>query len=323
MFEEPQTEPLDLTMSRVCGGRIEPPDGSIAETSGGQAELSETDHEDAERNAAPSTHTMNHANEKPFPCSECNMSFIWPSLLNMHKKIHTSECGMNFTHPWGLNTHKRIHTGRNRILVWNVGRISPSHRTSSPTITQQKCSVVSVKQSSVKLRLPPRRALPFFETELPLYQISNYASSNEICCGKLAVNVQYEKEPQTEPLDLTMSKMCGGRIEPPDASIVEASGRQADHEDARSLNIPIQEASREQTAVGDMPKKIWLMRKHSQNATQTGKKRLKCEISKKDFVAPPSTHTMNHANEKPFPCSECNMSFIWPSHLNRYDDSYR
>ncbi|EJD73837.1 zinc finger protein [Loa loa] len=131
------------------------------------------------------------------------------------------------------------------------------------------------------------------------------------------------EEPQTEPLDLTMSKMCGGRIEPPDASIVEASGRQADHEDARSLNIPIQEASREQTAVGDMPKKIWLMRKHSQNATQTGKKRLKCEISKKDFVAPPSTHTMNHANEKPFPCSECNMSFIWPSHLNRYDDSYR
>ncbi|EJD73271.1 hypothetical protein LOAG_19313, partial [Loa loa] len=72
--------------------------------------------------------------------------------------------------------------------------------------------------------------------------------------------------PQTEPLDLTMSRVCGGRIEPPDASIAETSGGQAelsetDQEDAaRSLNLPIQEASREQTGVGDMPKKIWFMK---------------------------------------------------------------
>ncbi|EFO12365.1 zinc finger protein, partial [Loa loa] len=38
----------------------------------------------------------------------------------------------------------------------------------------------------------------------------------------------------------------------------------------------------------------------------------------KDFVAPSSTHAMNHRNEKLFPCSECNTSFIWPSHLNRH-----
>ncbi|EJD73839.1 hypothetical protein LOAG_18769, partial [Loa loa] len=52
---ELQTEPLDLTISRVCGGRIEPPDASIAETSGGQAELSETDQEDAASIQQPNT----------------------------------------------------------------------------------------------------------------------------------------------------------------------------------------------------------------------------------------------------------------------------
>ncbi|EJD75152.1 zinc finger protein [Loa loa] len=143
------------------------------------------------------------------------------------------------------------------------------------------------------------------------------------------------EEPQTEPLDLTMSRVCGGRIEPPDASIAEMSGGQeelgeTDHEDPTSLNLPIQEASREQTGVGDMPKKVWLRRyqnetsnnqilkrKHPENTTHTGKKRFKCEISKK-VVAPPSTHTMNHTSEKPFSCSECNMSFIWPSYLNKH-----
>ncbi|EFO13264.2 hypothetical protein LOAG_15266, partial [Loa loa] len=143
-------------------------------------------------------------------------------------------------------------------------------------------------------------------------------------------------ELQTEPLDLTISRVCGGRIELPDASIAEVSGGQAelsetDHEDARSLNLVIQEASREQTGVRDMPKKIWLKRyeneasnnqilkrKHPENTTHTGEKLLKCEISKKDFVASPSTHTMNHTSEKPFFCSECNTSFSWLSYLDRH-----
>uniref|UniRef100_A0A1I7VCA6 C2H2-type domain-containing protein n=1 Tax=Loa loa TaxID=7209 RepID=A0A1I7VCA6_LOALO len=136
-------------------------------------------------------------------------------------------------------------------------------------------------------------------------------------------------ELQTEPLDLTISRVCGGRTEPPDASIAEVSG---DKRNSAKLIMKMQEASREQTGVRDMPKKIWLMRhqneasnnqipkrKHPENTTHTGEKRFKCEISKKDFVALPSTHTMNHTNEKPLSFSECNMSFIWPSFLNMHE----
>uniref|UniRef100_A0A1I7VCA4 Zinc finger protein n=1 Tax=Loa loa TaxID=7209 RepID=A0A1I7VCA4_LOALO len=178
---ELQTEPLDLTISRVCGGRIEPPDASIAETSGGQAELSETDHEDAARRKHPentthtgekrfkceiskknfvapsSTHTMNHANEKPHSCSECNMSFIWPSYLDRHMKIHTgekpyscSECGKNFAQSAGLYSHKQIHTGKKPYSSSECGKNfthSSNLRTHEKIHTGEKHSCLKCNKS--------------------------------------------------------------------------------------------------------------------------------------------------------------------------------
>uniref|UniRef100_A0A1I7W5P9 C2H2-type domain-containing protein n=1 Tax=Loa loa TaxID=7209 RepID=A0A1I7W5P9_LOALO len=147
----------------------------------------------------------------------------------------------------------------------------------------------------------------------------------------------FRKELQTEPLDLTISRVCGGRIEPPDASIAETSGGQAelsetDQEDAaRSLNLPIQEASREQTGVGDMPKKIWFMkyqneasnnqilrRKHPEKTIHTGEKRFKCEMSKKDFDVPSSIYMMNHTGEKQYSCPQYGKNFTHTTSLNAH-----
>ncbi|EJD73334.1 zinc finger protein, partial [Loa loa] len=84
-----------------------------------------------------------------------------------------------------------------------------------------------------------------------------------------------------------------------------------DQNDASSLNAPIQEVRREQTSIGNMPKKIWraryqnetsniqtierkqskgnkgnIKRKHPERSTHAGEKRFKCETCPKRFTAP-------------------------------------
>uniref|UniRef100_A0A1I7VZ67 Uncharacterized protein n=1 Tax=Loa loa TaxID=7209 RepID=A0A1I7VZ67_LOALO len=67
--------------------------------------------------------------------------------------------------------------------------------------------------------------------------------------------------PQTEPLDLSISRVSGKRIEPSDVSVPEVSGEQVelsetDENDARPLNLPIQEAGEEQTSIGRKKKRF-------------------------------------------------------------------
>ncbi|EFO18478.1 gastrula zinc finger protein XlCGF71.1 [Loa loa] len=59
-------------------------------------------------------------------------------------------------------------------------------------------------------------------------------------------------------------------------------------------------------------------RTHPEHATHTGEKRFKCEISKKDFVAPPSTHMTSHNRKKPFFYLECKTNSTYTSNLHRH-----
>uniref|UniRef100_A0A1I7V9L1 Zinc finger protein n=2 Tax=Loa loa TaxID=7209 RepID=A0A1I7V9L1_LOALO len=129
-----------------------------------------------------------------------------------------------------------------------------------------------------------------------------------------------------------LSRNWNSRHELPDVSIPEVIEGEIElseinQEGTRSLNTPIQEASREQTSIGHMPKKIWLKRhqnetpniqtfkkKHPENTTHTYEKRFKCE--KEDFVALPNTYVMNHTDKKPYYCPKCGKNFIWSSSLN-------
>ncbi|EJD73396.1 hypothetical protein LOAG_19180 [Loa loa] len=76
------------------------------------------------------------------------------------------------------------------------------------------------------------------------------------------------EEPQTEPLDLSMTRMIERRIGPSYLSAPEISGGQVelseiDQNDARSLNLPVEEVSKEQTGIAIDPKTLSLQKETS------------------------------------------------------------
>ncbi|EJD73284.1 zinc finger protein, partial [Loa loa] len=166
-------------------------------------------------------------------------------------------------------------------------------------------------------------------------------------------------EPQKEPLDLSMSGMYERRIGPSDLSAPYVREEQIefneiDQNDASSLNAPIQEVRREQTSIGNMPKKKWLKRyqnetsneryqnetsniqtierkqskgnkgnikrKHPERSTHTDEKRFKCERCPQRFTAPSDLrrHIRTHTGEKPFSCPECTRNFTEKGNLHKH-----
>ncbi|XP_021163757.2 zinc finger protein 281b isoform X2 [Fundulus heteroclitus] len=68
--------------------------------------------------ACLSPNSKPHICERPFRCSQCNMSFIQKYLLQRHEKIHSGEkpfscdqCNMRFIQKYHMERHKRTHSG--------------------------------------------------------------------------------------------------------------------------------------------------------------------------------------------------------------------
>uniref|UniRef100_A0A1I7VYF9 Zinc finger protein n=1 Tax=Loa loa TaxID=7209 RepID=A0A1I7VYF9_LOALO len=128
--------------------------------------------------------------------------------------------------------------------------------------------------------------------------------------------------------------------------------KEIDQNDARSLNASIQEVRREQTSIGNMPKKIWharyqnetsneryqnetsiiqtierkqskgnegnIKRKQPGRTNHTGEKPFKSGISKEDFIEPSSTHIRIHTGKRTFYCWNCTANFTRLGSLQRH-----
>ncbi|EFO12787.2 hypothetical protein LOAG_15746 [Loa loa] len=122
-------------------------------------------------------------------------------------------------------------------------------------------------------------------------------------------------ELQTEPLDLSMSRMTEKRIEPSDLLAIEVSERQVelseiDQNDARPLNLSVQEVSKEQTGIAIDPKTLSLQKETSRlkkHTTNTPKKLFKCKICGKSFphLWNMKRHMEIHIGDRPFKCKIC------------------
>uniref|UniRef100_A0A1I7W1L1 Zinc finger protein n=1 Tax=Loa loa TaxID=7209 RepID=A0A1I7W1L1_LOALO len=150
----------------------------------------------------------------------------------------------------------------------------------------------------------------------------------DLSMSRTHMGIHKFEEPQIESLDLSMTRMIEKRIEPSDLSAPEVSGRQVelseiDQNDARPLNLPVQEVSKEQTSTGIEPKTLSLQKGTSrleEHTTNTPKKSFKCEICGKDFRTSSNLygHKKIHTGVKPYKCEICGKGFAQSSDKKKH-----
>ncbi|EFO12905.1 hypothetical protein LOAG_15627, partial [Loa loa] len=135
-------------------------------------------------------------------------------------------------------------------------------------------------------------------------------------------------EPQIEPLDLSLPRVIEGWIGPSNPSVPEVSGGQVKlsetpQDDARLLNLSVEEASEEQTCIGIKPKKLWIesfQKESSKQEEQTGQDdarslNLPIQEGSKEQTGIERKRKMSRTDttrtgEKRFKCDICEKKFI-------------
>uniref|UniRef100_A0A1I7W3M6 Zinc finger protein n=1 Tax=Loa loa TaxID=7209 RepID=A0A1I7W3M6_LOALO len=150
----------------------------------------------------------------------------------------------------------------------------------------------------------------------------------DLSMSRTHMGIHKFEEPQIESLDLSMTRMIEKRIEPSDLSAPEVSGRQVelseiDQNDARPLNLPVQEVSMEKTSTGIEPKTLSLQKGTSrldEHTINTPKKSFKCKTCGKGFARSwdMNRHMKIHTGDRSFKCTICGKDFIQSSHLSQH-----
>ncbi|EJD73389.1 zinc finger protein [Loa loa] len=151
----------------------------------------------------------------------------------------------------------------------------------------------------------------------------------DLSMSRTHMGIHKFEEPQTELLDLSMTRMIERRIGPSDLSAPEISGGQVelseiDQNDARPLNLSVQEVSKEQTNTGIEPKTLSLQKEISrleEHTTNTPKTSFKCKTCGKGFArsSDMKKHVRIHTGDRPFKCEICGKDFrrLWDLRLHK------
>lgn len=220
----------------------------------------------------------------PYPCPQCDKSFITLSYLAIHQRIHKGEfpfscdlCSEKFRSSNCLTVHLRKHTGEKPFLCWQCGK---SYRSAS------ELTVHMGTHSEEK---------PWACTQCDMAYRTKIQLTNHV--EQVHIGVRYP------------CNSCGKQF------MKETSLKR--HELIHSGERPHQ-----CTVCGKTFLTSNELRLH--NRYHTGERPYKCEVCGKAFIQSGylKSHMRIHTGEKPFKCNICDKSFRLSYHMKKHQRTH-